>query len=38
MGTFGTIGYSPVRDNLKVIYLKLSDHFLAGNNLAYKQG
>jgi len=36
MGAFGTIGYSPIRDNLKVIYLKLSDHFLAENNLAYK--
>lgn len=34
----GTIGYSAVRENVKVIYLKLTDHFLANNNLAYKQG
>jgi len=27
-----------VRENTKVVYIKLSDHFLANNNLGYKQG
>lgn len=38
MGNFGTIGFSAVRDNVKVVYIKLSDGFLAQNNLQYKQG
>ena len=27
-----------MRENVKVVYIKLSDHFLANNNLGYKQG
>jgi len=38
MGNFGTIGFSAVCDNVKVVYIKLSDGFLAQNNLKYKQG
>jgi hypothetical protein len=34
----GTIGLSAFRDNVKVVYNKLSDGFHAQNNLQYKQG
>jgi hypothetical protein len=38
LGKLGTIGLSAFRDNVKVVYNKLSDGFHAQNNLQYKQG
>ena len=32
---FGTIGFQPLRENKKVVYIKLFDEFLARHNLEY---
>jgi dynein heavy chain len=33
---FGAIGFQPIRENLKIAYLKLNDDFLASYGLAYR--
>jgi len=34
---FGTIGFQPLRENKKVVYIQLYDDFLARHNLEYSQ-
>lgn len=36
VGQFGHIGYQQVRDNMRILYVKLSDHFLLTHKLQYK--
>jgi hypothetical protein len=33
---FGHIGYQQVRDNMRILYIKLSDNFLQNHRLQYK--
>jgi len=33
---FGVIGYQQVRENIRILYAKLSDNFLGTHHLAYK--
>ena len=37
MPGFGTIGFQPLRENKKVVYIQLYDDFLARHNLEYSQ-
>lgn len=36
MQGFGIIGYQQVRENVRILYIKLSENFLANHHLAYK--
>ena len=36
MPKFGIIGYQQLRENLRIPFIRLSDHFLAGHGLQYK--
>ena len=36
VGQFGHIGYQQVRDNMRILYIKLSDNFLQNHQLQYK--
>ena len=35
MPNFGIIGFQPLRENKKIVYIKLSDQFLDVNGLEY---
>lgn len=36
MANFGVIGYQQVRDNVRILYVKLNDNFLQSFHLSYK--
>ena len=36
MVNFGIIGYQQVRENVRILYIKLSESFLANHHLIYK--
>jgi hypothetical protein len=36
MPQLGVIGYQQVRENIRILYIKLSENFLASHNIAYK--
>ena len=33
---FGLIGYQQIRDNIRILYVRLGDHFMANHQLDYK--
>lgn len=37
MPGFGTVGFQPLRESKKVVYIKLVDEFLSRHNLEYSQ-
>lgn len=36
MPMFGIVGYQQIRDNMRILYVRLSEHFLGNFQLAYR--
>ena len=36
MPQFGIVGYQQIRDNIRILYVKLGDHFMSNFQLGYK--